>query len=117
VVVTDDIGMGAVRDMFDRPETVERMMNAGTDIIDICAYGTDTAGALRIASFIEAGVKEGRIDGKALDKSQERIAKLLESAPQYDVEALAPEVFEAHARIAPLHDAAMQGAGTWQPKS
>jgi len=117
VVVTDDIGMGAVREMFERAETAEQMMNAGTDIIDICAYGTDTAAALRIASFIEDGVAAGRIDRKTLEKSQERIAKLLARAPQYEVEVLAPEVFEAHARIAPLHDAAMQGAGTWQPKS
>jgi len=117
VVVTDDIGMGAVRDMFDRPETVERMMNAGTDIIDICAYGTDTAAALRIEGFMQDGIKAGRIDRKTLEKSEARIMQLLERAPQYDVVALAPDVLEAHAHSAPLHDAAVQGAGTWQPKS
>ena len=117
VVVTDDIGMGAVRDMFDQPETVERMMNAGTDIIDICAYGTDTMRALRIAQFIEAGVTAGRIDPDVLAASEARIAKLLEQLPQYEVQALPGDVFERHASLAPLHDPAVQGAGTWQPKS
>jgi beta-glucosidase-like glycosyl hydrolase len=53
-VITDDIGMGAVRDMFSDPETVERMMNATTDLIDLCAYGTDTARAAPPAHSIPA---------------------------------------------------------------
>jgi beta-N-acetylhexosaminidase len=117
VVVTDDIGMGAVRDMFERPETVERMMNAGTDVIDMCAYGMDTARAFQIAEFIAAGVKSGRIDGAVLEASRVRIEKLLADLPPYEVTALAPEVFERHARLAPLHDPSVQGAGTWQPPS
>ncbi|MGQ0816218.1 MAG: glycoside hydrolase family 3 N-terminal domain-containing protein [Gemmatimonadota bacterium] len=116
VVVTDDIGMGAVRDMFASPQTVERMMNATTDLIDICAYGTDTARAIEIAKFIEAGVKAGRIDEAALAASAQRIEKLLVALPQYEVTALPAEVFERHATLAPLHDAAAQGAGTWQPE-
>jgi beta-N-acetylhexosaminidase len=114
VVVTDDIGMGAVRDMFNNAEAAEQMMNAGTDLIDICAYGTDTMRALAIADHIAAGVKAGRIDRSTLDESEERINKLLATLPQYDVESLDPAVFAEHARIAPLHDPAAAGAGTWQ---
>jgi beta-N-acetylhexosaminidase len=116
VVITDDIGMGAVRDMFARPETVERMMNATTDLIDICAYGTDTARAIQIADFIAAGVKAGRIDRTNMDASEARMNALLESLPQYEVKELSDEVFERHATLAPLHDPATAGAGTWQPK-
>lgn len=115
VVITDDIGMGAIRDDFDRPETVEKMMNAGTDLIDICAYGTDTARALRIADQIAEGRRAGRIDGRALDASAERIQRLLDGLPQHSVTALEMEVFVRHAALAPLHDPDLQGAGTWQP--
>jgi beta-N-acetylhexosaminidase len=104
VVVTDDIGMGAVRDMFDQPETVEKMMNAGTDLIDICAYGTDTARALQIADFIADGVRDGRIGRAQMEASNARIEDLLAGLPQYDVELLPLAVFAEHARIAPLHD-------------
>lgn len=114
VVVTDDIGMGAVRDMFDRPEAAESMMNAGTDVIDICAYGTDTARALNIAKHIAAGVKAGRIKQRTLDASAERIDSLLAGLPQHDVELLPQAVFDEHAALAPLHDTATQGSGTWQ---
>lgn len=114
VVVTDDIGMGAVRAMFDKPEAAEKMMNAGTDLIDICAYGTDTARAVQIADDIAAGVKEGRIDARVLAASAERIEELLNSLPQHDVEMLTPAVFEKHAALAPLHDSATAGAGTWE---
>lgn len=116
VVVTDDIGMGAVRDMFERAETVESMMNAGTDLIDICAYGTDTARALQIADFIADGVEAGRIDRAVTDASRARIEKLLATLPQHDVQPLAPDVFAQHAQVAPLHDPNVQGAGTWQPR-
>lgn len=114
VVVTDDIGMGAVRDMFEHAETVEKMMNASTDLIDICAYGTDTAHALRIADDIAAGAKAGRIDTRLLDASAERIERLLATLPQYEVKALPEDVFAEHARRAPLHDTSQQGAATWQ---
>jgi beta-N-acetylhexosaminidase len=116
VVITDDIGMGAVRDMFSDPQTVENMMNATTDLIDLCAYGTDTGRAIEIAEFIERGVNEGRIDGAAMEASRERIEKLLSELPQYDVTRLPEDVFVRHAGLAPLHDAATTGAGTWQPK-
>ena len=116
VVITDDIGMGAVRDMFSQPETVERMMNATTDLIDICAYGTDTARAIQIAEFIAEGVKSRRIERSNMDASEARMNALLESLPQYEVKELSEEVFERHARLAPLHDPATAGAGTWQPK-
>lgn len=114
VVVTDDIGMGAVRDMFKKPEAAEQMMNAGTDLIDICAYGTDTAHAVQIADDIAAGVKEGRIDKRTLEASAARIDQLLNELPQHDVEKLAADVFQKHAGIAPLHDVTTSGAGTWQ---
>jgi beta-N-acetylhexosaminidase len=116
VVITDDIGMGAVRDMFSNPATVENMMNATTDLIDLCAYGTDTGRAIEIAKFIERGVEEGRIDGETMEASKERIETLLSQLPQYGVTQLSEGVLVRHAGIAPLHDAASAGAGTWQPR-
>jgi beta-N-acetylhexosaminidase len=116
VVITDDIGMGAVRDMFGQPETVERMMNATTDLIDICAYGTDTGRAIQIAAFIEDGVKAGRIDRKNMEASAARMNALLDGLPQYEVKELSGEEFARHAALAPLHDPAVAGVATWQPK-
>lgn len=114
VVVTDDIGMGAVRDMFDSAATVERMMNASTDLIDICAYGTDTMRSLRIADDIAAGAKAGRIDARTLEASAERITRLLARLPQYEAQALSEAVLAEHKTRAPLHDPSTQGAATWQ---
>jgi beta-N-acetylhexosaminidase len=114
VVITDDIGMGAVRDMFDRPETVEQMMNAGTDLIDLCAYGTDTARAMQIADFILEGEKSGNISADALDQSARRIEALLEKLPHHEVTELSEDVFATHASLGPLHQAGAKGTGTWQ---
>ncbi|HEX6558182.1 MAG TPA: beta-N-acetylhexosaminidase [Longimicrobiales bacterium] len=114
VVVTDDVGMGAVRDMLDEPAAAENMINAGTDLIDICAYGTDTARALTIAENIGKGLKAGRIRQRTLDESAARISALLQDLPQHEVQSLPEEVFARHAQIAPLHDAAVPGTATWQ---
>jgi beta-N-acetylhexosaminidase len=114
VVITDDIGMRAISDAIEHADAVERMLNAGTDLIDLCAYGTDTARALVIAEQIAAGHRAGRISARALDASAERIERLLEMLPQYPVTALDAAVFAEHATVAPLHATALQGAGTWQ---
>lgn len=114
VVVTDDIGMGAVREMFNRPDAAVKMMNATTDIIDICAYGTDTMHALEIANHIADGLKSGTVSRDELDASAERVEKLLSQLPQHEVTALEPSVFSEHALRAPLHETEAGGAGTWR---
>lgn len=114
VVVTDDIGMGAVREMFNQPEASHRMMNATTDLIDICSYGTDTMHALQIARDIEDGLKSGKLNAPEMDASAQRIQRLLDTLPQHEVQKLDDAVFADHAQRAALHDAAVQGAATWQ---
>lgn len=102
VVITDDIGMAAVSKMFDSPEAAVNTMNAGTDIIDICAYGTDTMRAITIADNIAEAARSGAIPRSVLDASRERIAALLESLPSHEVEQLDDGIFTTHAALAPV---------------
>jgi len=101
VVITDDIGMAAVSKMFDNPEAAVNTMNAGTDIIDICAYGTDTMRAVTIADNIAHAAQSGAIPRAVLDASRERIAKFLDGLPTYEVDQLPDDIFSTHAAFAP----------------
>jgi beta-N-acetylhexosaminidase len=116
LVITDDLGMKAVSDTLDDPRTAERLLNAGTDLLDLCAFGTDTARALTVADNIEKGRRAGLIATRLLDASAERIEAFLHGLPQHEVEALPASTFEAHAGVAPLHEPERDGrlAGTWK---
>ncbi|CAN5758947.1 hypothetical protein BH23GEM5_BH23GEM5_26800 [soil metagenome] len=115
VVVTDDIGMHAVSDVFQRGGAAADCIRAGVDLIDICAFGLDTELALELADEIARAQQSGALGDELLAESRARIEKLLAELPQHPIERLEPELFERHARLAPLHDPSGQGTGTWQP--
>ncbi len=105
VVVTDDIGMGAVSDLFERAEAIEQLLGTGSDLICLCAYWTRTERALAIARHIADGRRSGAIAGRTLDRSAERIDRLLAEAPVHPVVELDPGTFSQHRTIAPLRAA------------
>lgn len=96
VVVSDDIGMHAVSRMFDDPTAAARLLLAGTDLMMVCAYWTDTDRCRGFAEAMIAARRQGVISEEAETKSRERIESLLLRAPQNAVTPLAAEVFERH---------------------
>lgn len=114
VVVTDDIGMHAVSEIFKHGGAAAAALSAGVDLIDICAFGIDTALGLDLADEIAAAQRSGGLGDPLLEESRARIERLLADLPQHGIEKLEPEVFRRHAHVAPLHNSASVGAtGTW----
>ncbi len=105
VVVSDDIGMHAVSRMFDDPTAAVRLMLAGTDLMMVCAYWTDTDRCRGFAEAMVTARQRGLISAEAESQSRERVEALLSRAPQNSVSALSPEVFERHRHVAPLFGA------------
>lgn len=102
VVVSDDLGMKAISDRLDKPETTIQIVNAGCDLLCMCAYWADTEVILRMIDFMSAGLKAGTIQEHTLEQSSNRVAALLTDLPHHKVEALGNECFERHASVAPL---------------
>jgi beta-N-acetylhexosaminidase len=105
VVVSDDIGMHAVSRMFDDPAAAARLLLAGTDLMMVCTYGTDTD---RCRGFAEAMInaqRQGIISEEAAAQSRERVHSLLLRAAQHEVRPLVVDVFERHRVAAPLFSA------------
>ena len=102
VIVTDDLGMRAISDKLKAPETTLKIVNAGADLLCMCAYWADTALILEMVDHMTQGLKDGAIQETSLRQSFDRISALLADVPQHRVERLADETFEKHATLAPL---------------
>ena len=96
VVVSDDIGMHAVSRLFDDPTAAVRLLLAGTDLMMVCSYFTDTDRCRGFARAMLTAQQQGVISAEFAAQSRERIHSLLERAPQNAVRSLSAEVFERH---------------------
>ncbi len=102
VVVTDDIGMSAMRERNRCDTAVVDTLLSGTDMIMICDDWTETDRAFGLARQIEEAVKGGRIPKTVIDRWRARIEALLAEAPANLVERLSAERFAGHRQVAPL---------------
>lgn len=105
VIISDDIGMGAMKAYFDRPESAVRLIEAGSDMVMVCAHFTGTGRARDFARAILAAAEEGRLDGTLLARSRGRIERLLSRAATHEPALLPQSVFRAQAAAGPLFDA------------
>lgn len=95
-ITTDDIGMGAVSRLFDKPESAVRALNAGCDLLMMSAHWTDTNRVLGLAQSLLEGLNDGSLEEKVFAASSARIDKLLGAAPAHSVAPLAREVLADH---------------------
>jgi beta-N-acetylhexosaminidase len=99
VITTDDIGMHAVTTLFERPEAAVSALQAGCDLIMVCAHGTDTNRTIVFAQDLLGGLKNGKLSSKHFEAAQERIDALLLAAPVHSIQALPEAVFSADSAI------------------
>jgi beta-N-acetylhexosaminidase len=105
VVVSDDIGMRAVSDLFNDPTAPARLLLAGTDLMMVCSYGTDTDRCRGFAEAMLSAQQQGVIPPESTAESRQRIHSLLQRAPQHAVKPLPAETFERHRTAGPLFTA------------
>lgn len=106
VVLSDDIGMGAMDGIFDAADAAPRFIAAGGDMLVVCAHFTPSDRARGFAEAILAASENGRLDSALLARSRARIEALLQEAPTNEVRPLPDEVFRAHGAVAALFGAA-----------
>jgi beta-N-acetylhexosaminidase len=82
--------------MFDDPTAAVRLLLAGTDLMMVCAYWTDTDRCRGFAEAMISAQQQGIISADAAAQSRERVRSLLERASQNAVSLLSADVFERH---------------------
>jgi beta-N-acetylhexosaminidase len=105
VLVSDDIGMRAVSHLFDDPAAAARLLQAGTDMLMVCSYWTDTERSRGFARAVVEARQRGIISAEAAAQSRERVLALLARTPQNTVTALSPDVFARHRQAGALFTA------------
>lgn len=102
VVVSDDLDMKAVADMYSKSGTVANTLNAGCDIFLMCGNlpSSSTERIYFIAEDFNKSLDNGSLDQSVVAAANGRIEKLLNQTPQYSVEMLDGEILLQHAQLA-----------------
>jgi beta-N-acetylhexosaminidase len=102
VVVSDDLDMKAISDMFMKAGTVARSFHAGCDLF-IVSRNINSSSIERtyhIAEDFADSLSKGSLDESVVEAARERIEKLLAVTPQYSVDALDKDILLQHAQLA-----------------
>jgi beta-N-acetylhexosaminidase len=99
VITTDDIGMGAVSALFEKPGAAANTIQAGCDLIMMSAHWADTNRCIGLAQDLLDCLNSGTANHTLFQASQNRIDNLLSEAPVHSVGALPDATFEAHSAI------------------
>ncbi len=102
VVVSDDLDMKAVADMYSQSGTVAHTLNAGCDLFLMCGNlpSSSTERIDFIAEDFVKSLENGSLDESVVEAANGRIEKLLRETPQYSVEMLDEKIFLEHSQLA-----------------
>ncbi|MBD2501600.1 beta-N-acetylhexosaminidase [Anabaena azotica] len=102
VVVSDDLDMKAVSDMFMQAGTVARAFYAGCDLFIVSRniHSSSIERTYKIAEDLVESLNHGSLAESVVEAAKERVEKLLAVTPQYDVQALDKDILVHHAELA-----------------
>jgi beta-N-acetylhexosaminidase len=103
VITTDDIGMGAVSALFEKPGAAVNTIQAGCDLIMMSAHWADTNRCIGLAQDLLDGLNNGTANHTLFGASKNRIHKLVSDAPVHSVGALPDALFAAHDVISKVY--------------
>lgn len=99
VVVSDDIGMHAMDKFFDDSDSAKRFLQAGNDMLMICAHFTDTDRILDLGAQMVEALNDDTFRREVHEPSVERVEAMLAATQMHDVVALPADRFAEHAAI------------------
>ena len=99
VVVSDDTGMHALDRFFEAPDAGRRFLEAGNDMLMMCAHFTDTERILGLAGAMKDALRDPEFRKQVHEPSHERVQQMLDDTVMHDVKELAADQFDAHRNI------------------
>lgn len=100
VVVSDDIGMHAMDRYFNNPQAARQFLEAGNDMLMICAHFTDTSRIIGLAEEVQKALQDTAFRRLVHEPSHARVSDLLNRTTMHDVVPLPAAQFARHAEIA-----------------
>lgn len=102
VVVSDDLDMKAVSDMYTQTGTIARTFNAGCDLL-IVSRNINSLSVERTYYIAEDFINclgNGSLEESVVEAANARIETLLAATPQYEVGLLDKDILQKHAELA-----------------
>lgn len=102
VIVSDDLDMKAVSEMFMKTGTVARAFDAGCDLFIVSRNinSSSLERTYKIAEDFSASLNNGSLDIAVVEAARERVEKLLQVTPQYPVLSLDKKTLVKNAELA-----------------
>lgn len=102
IVVSDDLDMKAISDMFTQSGTVARSLNAGCDLFIISRNinSSSIERTYQIAEDFAESLSNGSLNESVVEAARKRIEKLLAVTPQYLVQSLDKDILVQHGELA-----------------
>jgi beta-N-acetylhexosaminidase len=102
VVVSDDLDMKAVSDMFIQTDTIARAFKAGCDLFILSGNlpSSSIERTYAIAQHFSSSLSNGTLNASGVEAAKARIEKLLYTTPQYPVYGLDRDTLLRHAELA-----------------
>jgi beta-N-acetylhexosaminidase len=102
VIVSDDLDMKAVSEMFMQSGTIARAFHAGCDLFIVSRNinSSSLERTYKIAEEFSASLNNGGLDVGVVEAARERVEKLLQVTPQYPVSTLDKETLLKNAELA-----------------
>lgn len=102
VIVSDDLDMKAVSEMFMKTGTVARAFDAGCDLFIVSRNinSSSLERTYKIAEDFSASLNNGSLDIAVVEAARERVENLLRVTPQYPVSTLDKETLMKNAELA-----------------
>jgi beta-N-acetylhexosaminidase len=101
VIVSDDLDMKAVSEMFMQSGTIARAFHAGCDLFIVSRNinSGNLERTYKIAEDFSASLNNGSLNADVVEAARERIEKLLQVTPQYSVSTLEKETLVKNAQL------------------
>jgi beta-N-acetylhexosaminidase len=101
VIVSDDLDMKAVADMYAKPGTVTQTFNAGCDLLMVSRNlpSSSIERTIAIAQDFADSINNGSLDEQIVETAFRRIDKLLAMTGQYEAHLLSKDVLRRHASL------------------
>ena len=105
VIVSDDIGMHAMDAYFGKPETARQFLEAGNDMLMVCAHFTNTQRVIELACVMKDALNNRNFRETIHGPSHARVETMLSRTTMHDVTSLPLTTFQQHAAIDGVYEA------------
>jgi beta-N-acetylhexosaminidase len=105
VVISDDLGMGAISEMFETADAGVHCLRSGHDVMLVCSHWADNRRACYLARAITRAIETDRLFAQLVQTSANRIHRFVQETCSHNPRQLPDDWFLDARKRVPMHEA------------